>query len=308
MPTLTPKSEPGVLPECHNCLQPMVAPRSTFLFCGEHCKQEARYVRQARSVQRDRSRRTNLLTAEALEFKRTFILLGHAYPARKRRLTDEQRAAVFVRDESRCYVCGGSGTQIDHVGTGIEGDVNHPDNLRAVCDGCHRGKTKDSFARITKAEHPELWERVQQEIKALEVRVGARMPSRPCDNQETWNGQWPALAKERTSQLAARPVLSHPDDRYGPMCTPSGKQWVVAEYAVGHLDGYRFEHVQVVDFLGKFNSFQQAQETADDYASDLGQDAVEELMLAQGLLPGDNPSLMADLSSLLDQPDPAAEL
>ena len=79
------------------------------------------------------------------------MLRGNGYPERARALSPEARRVIFERDDGRCRVCGGTATQIDHIGgkNVIGVDANHLDNLQAICDTCHQKKTLDALKPVT---------------------------------------------------------------------------------------------------------------------------------------------------------------
>src|SRR5262249_42347547 len=144
------------------------------LFCSEYCEQEAKYVRYARAVLRDgRSRQPDV--RDALEIREA-LLLGGGYPARARTVPRALREAVFARDGRRCHVCGGPADEIDHLRGAVDGDPNHPDNLRAVCGPCNRRRARDHFVTVTRESDPEEWARCQATWAAWARRIAAEPP------------------------------------------------------------------------------------------------------------------------------------
>ncbi len=145
-------------------------------------------MRYARAATRD-GRAVQPDVWEAIQIKLGFALAG-GYPEKERRLFREEREAIFERDGWRCRLCGGPATQIDHLGSVPDGEANHPDNLQAICEPCHRSKTLASFKPVTdpeqQAKADELWERVQ-----------ADQPLRICDDEKTWESRWKQLLCER---------------------------------------------------------------------------------------------------------------
>src|SRR4051794_3387361 len=122
---------------CLNCQGPVDG--SAPLFCSLACKQTAKAVRYARSATADgRIERPDV--AEAVRIKIGLALAG-GYPENDRKLSEEQRLEAFARDGGKCRSCGHPATEIDHIAGGIDGDVNHEDNLQALCTQCHREKT-----------------------------------------------------------------------------------------------------------------------------------------------------------------------
>jgi len=74
---------------------------------------------------------------------------------------EEQRRAqrVLERDAHRCYRCGGHATRADHVIPLARGGDPGENNLRAICDPCHKQKTQSEAAgarqRLTNRRPPE---------------------------------------------------------------------------------------------------------------------------------------------------------
>jgi 5-methylcytosine-specific restriction endonuclease McrA len=153
-----PKRRSGPVPAneapCVNCDRPF-PPRRSLFYCSELCDQEAGYVRYHRRVLRD-GRISRPDVREALEIRLAHLLNG-GYPERQRHLSAELRAAIFERDGGRCRACGAPATDIDHIGHGPNGNVNHPDNLQALCAGCHRRKTLAALEIVTVDSDPELY-------------------------------------------------------------------------------------------------------------------------------------------------------
>jgi 5-methylcytosine-specific restriction endonuclease McrA len=169
---------------CFNC-DAEVPARS--LFCSELCRQTAKVVRYGRAVHADgRIKRADV--EEALKIKVASVL-GGGYPADERRLSAEQRQAVFDRDEGKCQVCGGPATEIDHIDPMVGGDMNRPGNLQALCNECHRRKT-------IAGHHP--IETEDEFLRATELlsRIRSPEPLRDCDDPD-WSSRWRALRKER---------------------------------------------------------------------------------------------------------------
>lgn len=49
--------------------------------------------------------------------------------------------ATILTPGSRCYLCGGKATQVDHVVPVIQGGTDHPSNLKPICWPCNRAKS-----------------------------------------------------------------------------------------------------------------------------------------------------------------------
>ena len=177
--------------ECVNCDRPLGEPKRPYLFCSELCKQEAAYVRYNRRVHRDE--RFKLPDVQEAINIRLALILGGGYPARERHLSPEARAAIVTREGGRFRLCGAPATEIDHIAGPIDGDINHPDNLQALCHDCHTAKTLSGLVPITPESHPDEWAKAQ----ALQARVDAPIPLRPCDDDENWAAEWRQFAAER---------------------------------------------------------------------------------------------------------------
>lgn len=61
----------------------------------------------------------------------------------------EQRRArgVLLRDNLRCYLCGGIASLVDHVIPLSEGGPDTWENCRAICEPCHDEKTQAEAQR-----------------------------------------------------------------------------------------------------------------------------------------------------------------
>lgn len=165
----------------------------TSLFCSELCKDEAHFVRYFRACVADR-RFEREDVQEALRIQLAHIL-GGGYPGRLRRLPNEIREAVIVRDSGRCRSCGAPGNQIDH----IRGSSNELENLQLLCVKCHNEKTTAGFVTITPESHPNEWAKRE----ALLLRIRAFHPIRLCDSPD-WDRVWRTVLKMRREALKGR--------------------------------------------------------------------------------------------------------
>jgi 5-methylcytosine-specific restriction endonuclease McrA len=164
-------------------------PRVEALFCGDCCAQTADFVRYARNVVADgRVERADV--QEALRTRMAFLVVG-GYPETARRLTHRVRAAVMERDGGRCVLCGGPGTEIDHM-AGHSDDLS---NLRLLCHECHQSIT-DSHMVAMAPEHIAIKD-------AIWARVNAQRPTRLCDDEHEWKNHWRRLKTERRQRLLA---------------------------------------------------------------------------------------------------------
>jgi 5-methylcytosine-specific restriction endonuclease McrA len=179
--------------DCVNCGAELAELVRPYLFCSPLCQEEAHTVRYARRVVRD-SRIKDPLVKEAVDIRIAFVL-GGGYARAERELSAAQRQAIFERDAWKCRICGtAEATQIDHIAGPTNGDINHPDNLQAVCDPCHRAKTRESFVSITSAEQ-------QQKAEEIRFRIRAPEPFRVSDDEIHWPTAWRALASNRKNAV-----------------------------------------------------------------------------------------------------------
>lgn len=78
------------------------------------------------------------------------------------------RRFILDRDSWRCRTCGKAGRlEVDHrepVSTG--GDVWNPENLQALCRGCHFAKTREELDQAKPKPLPqvEAWRREVQSL------------------------------------------------------------------------------------------------------------------------------------------------
>lgn len=89
----------------------------------------------------------------------------------------EFRSQVLARDPL-CKVCGErASVEADHIVPLARGGLDHPDNMRGVCRGCHRRKTKKDWAMVKAFDRegneiPEVFDRIKKS-------VGKRKRGRP---------------------------------------------------------------------------------------------------------------------------------
>ena len=63
-------------------------------------------------------------------------------------LSERTRLDVWQRDDGTCQICGGPGSEIDHIIPKMMGgrhgqakkDIERMENYRLLCVRCHRGK------------------------------------------------------------------------------------------------------------------------------------------------------------------------
>lgn len=69
-------------------------------------------------------------------------------PTPRRKMTQQRAAKIFLREQGCCYVCrrklriGVDKYQIEHPDPLCLGGSDNDDDLRVICDDCHKPKTK----------------------------------------------------------------------------------------------------------------------------------------------------------------------
>jgi 5-methylcytosine-specific restriction endonuclease McrA len=175
---------------CFNCDDPVDSP--TDLFCTDLCRQMASAIRYARAVYADgRIKRPDV--AEAVR-SQIGMAVGGGYPEKARRLTEVDRQQIFNRDGGVCQKCGAPASEIDHIRPLVLDDINHPDNLQALCSACHRKKTLSGFRPI---ENDQQLRRAQE----IHLRTYAPEPIRLCDAPD-WAARWRGYRRERVKRAA----------------------------------------------------------------------------------------------------------
>jgi hypothetical protein len=163
----------------------------------------AKTVRYVRAVRAD-GRIKQPEVAEAVRIRIAHVNAG-GYPAAERKLSAEQRQAVFALAGGLCQECGAAAREVDHIGEPINGDISHPDNLQALCSDCHRRKTMRS---IRPATDPTVLARAAE----VQLRIHAPEPLRACD-RTGWQQEWRILSKQR--RAVARAALAAAGDGSG---------------------------------------------------------------------------------------------
>lgn len=178
---------------CQNCDAQLTLEQARHgaLFCGEKCKQTAKAVRYARATLRDGRYKRDPLVREAVEQKSAHVL-GGGYPEKSRSLSDEQREAIFKRDNRRCRLGGAPATEIDH----IAGSSSDPENLQALCKPCNMAKARAHFRSATPEE--------AAEGNAIWARIRATQPVRLCDDEKQWNELQKKIAAEQRKRARER--------------------------------------------------------------------------------------------------------
>ncbi|GGK61351.1 hypothetical protein Sme01_03060 [Sphaerisporangium melleum] len=62
------------------------------------------------------------------------------------------RIVVLTRDNYVCYECSGYATHVDHVKNAASGGTDEFDNLKAMCEPCHRVKSSAEGGRAKAAK------------------------------------------------------------------------------------------------------------------------------------------------------------
>ena len=176
-------------PTCLNCDRALDEDHP--LFCSDRCREIAKAVRYGRAVNADGRIDRDPTVEEALKIK-IAIAVGGGYPTKQRALTKYQRRVIFERDAQKCQACGAKATEIDHIGAGIDENINHPDNLQALCSECHRDKTRSGFRPANETEIVELI--------SIQERIHSPECLRKCDIPD-WKEGWRGLRSERLEQL-----------------------------------------------------------------------------------------------------------
>ncbi len=94
--------------------------------------------------------------------------MGDAFTTTPRaRLSEQQRARLFLAAEARCALCtrkimAGEVWHADHVRALVNGGSNETGNLQVVCKNCHTDKTR--------ADHREASKGRRQAVKHLVPR------------------------------------------------------------------------------------------------------------------------------------------
>ena len=173
--------------ECANCGRALGGDASELrLFCSDRCRRYAHDVRYYRRCRRE-GRWRDPDVREALQI-RLAHLVGGGYDEEARSVAPTLRAEVLAANDGRCVICNYQpALQVDH----IDGSSSDRNNLQGVCEECHFAKTRQRMQPIVDPAH----EAVRQ---AFLDRVNAGEPERACDDDESWEREWPEL------QAAAR--------------------------------------------------------------------------------------------------------
>ena len=95
----------------------------------------------------------------------------------RKKFSPAQRAAIVAAQDNRCTLCAceGGPWEYDHVIPLALGGLDAVENLEAVCQPCHRIKTKADVRQIAKAKRQK---RSHEEGRGRKRR-GAKIHSRP---------------------------------------------------------------------------------------------------------------------------------
>ncbi|HYR06480.1 MAG TPA: HNH endonuclease [Longimicrobium sp.] len=181
------------LDDCVSCGSIFESPTAR-LFCSDLCAEEATLVRYARRCRAD-GRIHRVDVQEAIDI-RMALVLGGGYPRRERQLSAAVRAEIRERDEGRCRICGGEGTEIDH----ISGSDGNPENLQLLCNRCHTQKTIASF-RTVKPGDPD-YDEINARASLIMKRIEAVHPQHACDDPDEWQSLSRTLLAQRRRHRA----------------------------------------------------------------------------------------------------------
>ncbi len=166
---------------CPNCGDACDSLRSPY--CGEHCREEAAFVRQYRAARANDHIDTDKLTSLAQVL---WHLLGGGYPIRQAMVPDRAIQQVLAKANGGCEACGSPADRVDHRKTAC----NRPINLRAVCAICNADRPIGD---------PEVLARSAERIDMITARILAEEPVCRCDGQD-WD--WRAYLAERAIHVS----------------------------------------------------------------------------------------------------------
>ena len=82
---------------------------------------------------------SSMLRAADDQGRALYRINGSGNLVRTRRLRKSARKMVIARDGGRCQLCGSTEwLQVDHIVRYIDGGTDDPENLRTLCEPCHR--------------------------------------------------------------------------------------------------------------------------------------------------------------------------
>ena len=175
---------------CVNCDKELsfVQDMNGDLFCSKLCQYTAETIRYARRSVKNGKYYADPTVRDAIDIRiGAFISNKQRYPYEERKLTPEQREAIFARDNYTCQIngpgCTIEATGIDH----INGSSSDPSNLRAACNTCNMGRLKRVTASPEQAKI----------IRAMWERINSPEPMRECDDDVVWENIWRDRKSER---------------------------------------------------------------------------------------------------------------
>jgi len=107
--------------------------------------------------------------------------LEYIAPTKRRKMTRARAAAIFLREQGRCYLCtrklvaGVDGYQIEHPQALALGGSDNDADLRVVCTDCHKPKTKQDAAAKAERDRTVTKAWVREEAPRLRLQ-GAGFP------------------------------------------------------------------------------------------------------------------------------------
>lgn len=179
---------------CVSCSFPLTEAQtdlSEYLFCSETCRQVSIFIRYVRRCIVDGRVWKADIQQDAIVI-RLLMLNGGGYARRERKLATDRREAIFLRDGMVCSHCGAPATQIDHVSSHSDAEIN----LQAVCGPCNREKAFRSAIPATKKQAKAI-HRLHTD---LVIRITADQPMVLCDRDD-WAEHWRRIRGVRIKRL-----------------------------------------------------------------------------------------------------------
>lgn len=97
--------------------------------------------RRDRALKMATVERSSMLRAIDSHGQALYRINGSGNLVRTRRLRKSARKRIVERDGGRCRLCGSTEwLQVDHIVRYIDGGSDDPENLRTLCEQCHRSR------------------------------------------------------------------------------------------------------------------------------------------------------------------------
>lgn len=101
--------------------------------------------RRDRAVKMAAAKRSSMLQVIDSNGHTLYRINGSGNVVRTRRLRKPARKRIVERDGGRCQLCGSTEwLQVDHIVRYIDGGSDDPENLRTLCEPCHRKRGRRS--------------------------------------------------------------------------------------------------------------------------------------------------------------------